>query len=248
MARKHHQKYPVGAFLRAVGSGRVYRVIARGKAYDLDNAGDTVVRPGKWHTLEPYGHCGASVMCSQRVLDARFECTVDPRGSWPFSPPRHEVERLQGQHGVRGIVGHETLGAAGWRSVDERARELELPLWKPLMWSTGRTMRLLWKDRFATDPILVNVPKTAGGSGNHQKVMYPPGWFWLLDRVLRRAYRHICHVARGNGEALSDDAVESAYQARSKDYERSAAYRRRLARQRAADRLRIQTWVEELKP
>ena len=184
------------------------------------------------------------LVCSTEALRVHLEAMVDPQGHWPFRPSRWEVEELQGKYGIRGIVGHDTLRRFGWRSVDERITDLGLPPWNYLTLSVGMRMRTTWKDSFVTDVPMFNVPKTHGKPGeNHQKCMYPPGIFWLLDERLRATHdRVVAAVQRRFGLVENIEAAWATMQKTPHDADVAAA-RKHYAVQRKLDRARLREWV-----
>lgn len=230
----------LGSFWKARRSGNRYRVVMHGSYVTSEG-----LAPGGGVALEPYEHAAPSMFLPLAVLHRLLIEIQDPRGYWPFTPTRWHVEQLQGQHGVRGIVGHDTMRDFGWRSIDERTVELGLPPWKYVMWSAGKRVRTLWKDEFGSDPPMFNTPKTRGDTtGNHQKAMYPDGLFWLLDEVIRDRDA-LVRASVEDSDWMSDDEIEVAWDARDKSDGPNEEDRAKFAEQRKADRIRIRTWIAE---
>lgn len=220
-------------------SGEKYRVVALSKLHGTDQ---------QLATLEPQNPKRPMVSCEYQVLRERLAPTRDPLGRWPYKPTRFAVEQLQGKHGIRGIVGHDVVHALGWRSIDERADEIGVPSWTYLVQSVGVRIRTLWKDVHTSDAPMFNVPKTHAGTGNHQKNMYPPGFFPFVDAKLRATHAMILRAVQDHlGDLPMDESViEHVWKeikgtsARDVVDEATLKY----AEQRQIDRERLVAWIE----
>lgn len=231
----------LGSYWRARRSGKLYRAVTH--VVHVSEAG---TQQGAGIVLLPHeqGESAASLALPLTILQTLLEEAPDPHGPWPFHPSRWRVEQLHGQHGIRGIVGHDILREFGWRSIDERATELHLPTWITVVTSVGMGMRTYWKTHYITDPIMFNVPKTNSKHGNHQKVMYPNGVFQTLDMLLHRRVAYIRASVPGS-EHMNDAEVEAAWVQQKRGSEGpTEEERRQFSAQRSVDRARTRTWVK----
>jgi hypothetical protein len=236
------QQHPfIGSYWVAV-SGQVFRVVSKSLLWTGSDDTLPVV------TLEPYRPPGTSAdadsyTCPLALFDTILKAAPDPLGLWPYTPCRMDVETLMGKHGVRGIVGHDEMARYGWRSVDERVLEIGVPTWAPISWAVGARARTFWKDVHSTDAPSFNTQKTKGGTGNHQKKVYPPQWFMFLDPWIRDYYEFMCRVVeRTTGRSIlsmTEDEILTAWSAVSRSDPELKAKQHKYKQQREADKARI---------